>query len=310
MPCVPLRRLLTFASLPFLLLALLIPASAANATVAPDAAVAVPAAVRSCSSATPVASRPTLNYKDTGSCVKLMQQLLLNKAYKIGASAPTGNYLSGTKAAVLLFQKNNRLVADAVVGPKTWAVLASSKTPKFTSPVYLTFDDCPSGPTSTAARTASNTTLKTARDLGMHLRLYVTGDCLKAKRFDVAYARQMGHTVCSHTNTHPELTKLTLSQIKAELQIPGLTTNCARPPYGAVNTTVRTAFSQLGYRLDLWNVDTNDWRGKTQTEVTNYVIANARPGDVVLMHMNHKAYNSSALKAIKAGLSKKSVNIK
>ena len=116
------------------------------------AAPSATAATQSCSSSTPVASRPTLRYGDTGSCVKVLQNILLNKGYNIGASYATGNFYSGTELAVRRYQSSKLdLKIDGVVGPLTWNRLvngggttySTSSGPNTSSRVVLSFDDCP-----------------------------------------------------------------------------------------------------------------------------------------------------------------------
>jgi peptidoglycan hydrolase-like protein with peptidoglycan-binding domain len=81
---------------------------------APDAV----GATRTCSSTTAVANRPTLRYGDTGSCVKVLQNILLGKGYSIGSSSATGTFGSGTLGAVRRYQSTKlTLVIDGVVGP-------------------------------------------------------------------------------------------------------------------------------------------------------------------------------------------------
>lgn len=279
------------------------------AQAAPPPSLSIAAATKSCSTATAVAKRPTLYVGDKGSCISTMQQLLLAKGYAIGSATPDGWYGPKTGSAVKLFQKNNKLVQDKIVGPITWGALVK-KAPAPKAPAILTFDDCPD---TSLAKT--NETLAAAQKQGVHFRLYVTGSCLKAKRFDVDVARKLGHTVCSHSRTHADLRRLSLAGVKKEMSLTlangkPLTTNCGRPPYGATNATVRRAFKELGYSHDLWDVDTNDWTGKSQRQVTSYVISNTGHGDVVLMHMQWNAFNASAINTIKKGLDSRGIAVK
>lgn len=68
----------------------------------------------------------TVKYRSRGNDVLKLQEILRDKGYIIGVD---GIFGTGTKAAVMQFQKNNYLIADGIVGAKTWAVLhsASSK---------------------------------------------------------------------------------------------------------------------------------------------------------------------------------------
>lgn len=66
----------------------------------------------------------TLKQGSTGSTVKTMQKKLKNWGYYKGAV--DGIFGSGTKAAVIYFQKKNGLTADGIVGKKTLAALGMS----------------------------------------------------------------------------------------------------------------------------------------------------------------------------------------
>jgi hypothetical protein len=61
------------------------------------------------------ANRPTLRRGDEGDIVELVQM-------KVGISA-TGIFDASTEAAVRQFQRDNGLVPDGIVGPRTWATL-------------------------------------------------------------------------------------------------------------------------------------------------------------------------------------------
>ena len=66
-----------------------------------------------------------VNAKSSKSDVKLVQQKLKNWGYYKGSV--DGIYGSKTKAAVILFQKRNGLVADGIVGNKTLAAMGISQ---------------------------------------------------------------------------------------------------------------------------------------------------------------------------------------
>lgn len=175
--------------------------------------------------------------------------------------------------------------------------------PNTSKRVVLTYDDCPKTLKSFKA------TVRAATRLGVALVFFPTGDCIKKGKFDAKYARKYGHYVFNHSVSHPELTKLSLANIKKQLGAPGVVTNYGRAPYGALNATVRKAYAQKHMRIWLWTMDTNDWRGKSRASVVKYVIKNAKAGDTVLMHMQHKAFNATAIRQIKAGLAKRGLKL-
>ena len=76
-----------------------------------------------------------------------------------------------------------------------------------------------------------------------------------------------GHTICSHTWSHPYMTTLTNEEIVSELywtqkaikEAVGITPKCWRPPFGDIDDRVRAIAWQMGMRSILWDRDSNDW---------------------------------------------------
>jgi peptidoglycan/xylan/chitin deacetylase (PgdA/CDA1 family) len=64
-----------------------------------------------------------------------------------------------------------------------------------------------------------------------------------------------------------------------------------RPPYGAVDTRVRTAATGVGYPTTvMWDIDPIDWRpigdgGPTASSIAETVVSGAERGSIVLMHL-------------------------
>nr|ODN92440.1 deacetylase [Cryptococcus depauperatus CBS 7841] len=80
-----------------------------------------------------------------------------------------------------------------------------------------------------------------------------------------------GHTIGSHTWDHPDLTKLSESDIHSELskleeafiRILGLKPLYFRPPYGSINDNVLNVLRARGYKkVILWSDDTGDSLGQ------------------------------------------------
>lgn len=270
------------------------------------------AATRTCSSSTPIASRPLLRKGDTGSCVRVLQNLLVSKGYSVGSSGADGVFGTNTDNAVRRFQSDYvSLAIDGLVGQMTWGTLVNGGTrysishgPNRSNYVVLSFDDCPK------SLDAFKQVVLGAEQLGIALSLQPTGQCLQSGTFDAAYARAHGHYVFNHSISHPDLTTLTYSQAYAELGAPGVVTNYGRPPYGAYNTlNVRNAYAQRAMRIWTWDVDTRDWEGKSMASVVSYVIGNTGAGQTVLMHMGWNAFNTTALSQMKSGLATKGLGV-
>lgn len=68
-------------------------------------------------------SLPTLRRGDRGEKVQFLQTILVEEGFDIGKTGIDGIFGAKTEEAVKEFQKKNRLVADGVVGKKTWKAL-------------------------------------------------------------------------------------------------------------------------------------------------------------------------------------------
>lgn len=111
-----------------------------------------------------------------------------------------------------------------------------------------------------------------------------------------------GHHFCTHTWSHPYMTRLTDEQVFAELyygaksikDIMGITVDCWRPPYGDIDDRVRAIATGLGLRSILWSADTTDWQVKPSgtlskaeiDQVYANIIGNVSEtvGNIVLSH--------------------------
>lgn len=79
-----------------------------------------------------------------------------------------------------------------------------------------------------------------------------------------------GHAVGNHTDTHPNLSLLAPTQIRAELRLCheaisntlGTLPKWFRPPFGFRNPWVIPAASDLGYQTVMWTLIPGDWREK------------------------------------------------
>jgi len=75
----------------------------------------------------PSTNHPTIRQGNTGEAVRELQILLTNLGYNTGSTS--GIFGPMTDAAVRLFQRNNNLSIDGVVGPITWGALINTTTP-------------------------------------------------------------------------------------------------------------------------------------------------------------------------------------
>jgi peptidoglycan-N-acetylglucosamine deacetylase len=151
--------------------------------------------------------------------------------------------------------------------------------------IALTFDDGPD-----PARTPA--LLDALAELDVKATFFVVGRGVDAHPDVCRRIVAAGHEIGNHTYHHPYLPLAGSARVEQELvatdraiaAATGFVPTLARPPWGARRpSTVRT-FARLAKRLVLWDVNTFDWRGGSAEEITDRVLARARPGSIVLMH--------------------------
>lgn len=125
-----------------------------------------------------------------------------------------------------------------------------------------------------------------------------------------------GYRLGNHTDSHPYLTQLTDSDITSQLvtarsKILAAGGTDPRPlfrfPYGDRNSRTISAVNRSGYIAVRWTVDSMGWKGtsggQSTSMVVNRVVAAARPGEIVLMHVgsnpdDHTTLDASALPTV------------
>ena len=103
-----------------------------------------------------------------------------------------------------------------------------------------------------------------------------------------------GFEIGTHTNTHPDMTKLSANEQKMELEtsmnlitkITNKKVELFRAPYGAYNDTLINTATSLGLKTIQWDVDTLDWKGLSAMEIVNRVLNSVKNGSIILCHNN------------------------
>ena len=103
-----------------------------------------------------------------------------------------------------------------------------------------------------------------------------------------------GFEIGTHSNTHPDMTKLSSEDQKFELQtsmnliknITGENVKIFRPPFGAYNDSLINVAESLGLTTIQWDVDSLDWKGLSAIEINNRVLNGVRNGSIILCHNN------------------------
>jgi peptidoglycan/xylan/chitin deacetylase (PgdA/CDA1 family) len=164
--------------------------------------------------------------------------------------------------------------------------------------IHITFDDGPTAPEWTPQ------VLDVLAEHNAQATFFVLG--LNARRYpeliDAEY--QANHVVANHTLDHRSLSGIGreafLQEILVTQEILGdRGVRCLRPPYGATDSYTRARAAELGYRIVMWDIDTEDWRRPGPQVIADEVLDKAFPGAVVLMH-DGGGDRSETIEALKA----------
>ena len=150
--------------------------------------------------------------------------------------------------------------------------------------IALTFDDGP-GP-------YTDLLLDTLNEHEAAATFYVLGSKVADNTGTLQRMSAEGHEIGNHTWDHQDLTELPSQEIESELQrtdqaitqATGDEPGTVRPPYGALDQTVRQSVNQP---MLLWDVDTRDWESLDSAQVTNVAVQEAAEGSVLLFHDIH-----------------------
>ena len=158
--------------------------------------------------------------------------------------------------------------------------------------VALTFDDGP------GERTGE--LLAQLEKYNAHATFFMQGKNIPGKEDFVKKMKEIGCELGNHSYDHPQLTKLSADKIANQIgttndliqQAAGSTATVMRPPYGAINDTVR---SSVGLPMILWSIDTLDWKTRNAQSSIDTVMNDVQDGDVILMHDIHTESIDAAL---------------
>ncbi|GHC81480.1 hypothetical protein GCM10007079_21500 [Nocardiopsis terrae] len=151
--------------------------------------------------------------------------------------------------------------------------------------VALTFDDGPGEHTEEL--------LDTLDEYDAKATFYVLGSLVDEFPEIVERTHAEGHELGNHTWKHDDLTTLSAAGVTKDLdrtdkaiqEVTGELPPTLRPPYGALNGTVRSA---TRHPIILWDVDTMDWQSRDTDAVAQHALEETQPGSVVLFHDIHK----------------------
>jgi peptidoglycan/xylan/chitin deacetylase (PgdA/CDA1 family) len=162
--------------------------------------------------------------------------------------------------------------------------------------------------------------LATLRREGVSATFFLTGNFVRDFPAAARSIAAAGFRIGDHTITHPYLTQLSDAAGRHEIvggaqQIISVTGKNPAPlfrfPYGDADTRTIAVANQAGYVPVRWTVDTLGWEGTaghiSASVVVSRVLAAARPGEIVLMHVgsnpdDHTTFDADALPQVISGL--------
>jgi Predicted xylanase/chitin deacetylase len=154
--------------------------------------------------------------------------------------------------------------------------------------VALTYDDGPGPRTGEVLEVLeANAAYATFFMLGQNI--YESNSHLLQKMVEI------GCEVANHSWSHPDLSRVSEETVRVQIEdtnasilaaTGGVASTTMRPPYGAVNATVKEAANMP---IIFWNIDTLDWQHRDAQTTVDSVMNSVKDGDIILMHDIHDA---------------------
>lgn len=164
--------------------------------------------------------------------------------------------------------------------------------------IVLTFDD---GPHPRQTRQI----MDVLDSYGIKATFFVIGVNAKTYPGIIREVLERGHEVGNHTYSHLHAAKLNGDALEAQIldceqeifTQTGQAVRLFRPPEGAMSTQMRQKVRELGYTSVLWTLDTRDWAHTPPEQICEYIVSNAKNGDIILMH-DYIGSNSPTVQAL------------
>ncbi|MGN0994059.1 MAG: polysaccharide deacetylase family protein [Butyricicoccus sp.] len=168
--------------------------------------------------------------------------------------------------------------------------------------IALTFDDGPTG----GEDGVTMRLLDGLKERNAHATFFLCG--YRIKDFNVMMDRYLaeGHELGNHTMDHKNLTKLSKSEVREQVDsnndliesYAGQPATVMRCVGGASNDTVKAAMKESGMPMIQWSVDTEDWKYRDADHICDVIVNEAKDGDIVLMHDLRECTLEGVLRAI------------
>ena len=154
--------------------------------------------------------------------------------------------------------------------------------------VALTFDDGPHPKVTPRV-------LKTLKEYNAKATFFMLGVQVEYYPDMAKKVAEAGNEIGNHSKSHPNLANMSLSGVRKQIKessdrieaATGVQPMLFRPPYGAMNESVKKVSKEQKTPIILWSVDSLDWKSRNAIAVNKEVAKSIRPGSIVLMHDIH-----------------------
>lgn len=159
--------------------------------------------------------------------------------------------------------------------------------PGFGNRLAITFDDGPNPG-------VTERVLAELKKRDIRASFFMIGRNVKAAPDLAKRVYDEGHELCNHSYTHAKLDSLSDDKAREEIlrcqeaisSATGYTPVWMRPPYGAFRGKAHIA-QDLGLGIAFWSVDPRDWAQPGAQRISDTIVAQARPGSIILCHDLH-----------------------
>jgi peptidoglycan/xylan/chitin deacetylase (PgdA/CDA1 family) len=164
--------------------------------------------------------------------------------------------------------------------------------PRDSRRAYLTFDD---GPDSDFTPRV----LDLLAGAGIKATFFVVGVAAASQAGLIRRMVGEGHEVANHTWSHPHPWRVRCNVAREEVysashalaDILGRWPRYFRPPFGRLRRCMTEAAEELGQSLVLWSLSGKDWGPLGRAASIDARLANAKAGDIILLHDARWRYN-------------------
>ena len=193
--------------------------------------------------------------------------------------------------------------------PQPWQII---NRPEHTGRrIALTFDAC-----STLDRSFyDERVMKVLRETRTPATLFISGRWAETHQDTIKeLAKEPQFEIANHSYIHPHMTEIPFERQQHELlwtqqillTLTGKLPRFFRPPYGEVNEQLLKVVAETGLRTVEYDFPSGDPdKNITKERMVKWVLQKARPGSIVVMHMNRNGWHTGeALPEIISGLRK------